>query len=599
MPLLPIELFTITGRWITRLTATLTVAVIVTGTSTAQQPAASPSPTNSVVAVVNADPITQNELAKASLDRFGPAILDNMINRYLIQQACEKVGIDITKEQVNGEIGRLAKKFGLSMEQYLGLLQEERNISPNQYSREVIWPMLALRALAANRIEVTQQEFDQAFESQFGAAVKCRLIMVAERGKAEQIHATVVGDPAQFGEMAKRHSEDESSSSVGGLIPPIRRHSGDSRLEEAAFALENGQVSPIMQLGDQWIVLQAVRRIPSVTPSPEALPTIKQQIYDAIRDDKVRDASGDIFATLQAEAKVVKVLGDANLSQQYPGAAAIINGSQITLGMVAGECVKRHGVDVLEGQISRRLLSQSLRSAGQEVTDAEIQDEIERAAASYGFVKSDGSVDSEAWFEAVTQDGMTREVYIADSVWPTAALKRLVSDDITVTDSDMETGYVSAYGPRAEILAIVLSDQRSAQKVWQTARDDGTEEGFANLAEKYSIEPVSSSNRGKVPPIRKFGGQPAIEKEVFSLKPGQMSGIVVTGGQYVILRLQGFTEPVVSDPAAVADELRNDLREKKMRRAMLAKMEEIRKNADVDNFLAIAKKGAPKVALSR
>ena len=596
--LLPVSLHAATVRFCRRFMTGVSMSVGIAVALTASSAAAdTPSPTNSVVAVVNADPITQNELAQASLERFGPAILDNMINRHLIMQACTRAGIEVTQDEVSAEIKRLAEKFGLSMEQYLGLLQEERGIAPGQYSREVIWPMLALRRLAADRIEVSQAEFDQAFVAQFGQAVKCRLIMVEARGKAEQIHATVAGDPGKFASMAKQHSEDESSSSVGGLIPPIRRHSGDARLEDAAFSLADGEVSPILQLGDQWIMLQAVRRIPAVTPSPDALPAIKQQIYDAIRDDKVRGASGDIFATLQNDAKVIKVLGDEALMGQYPGAAAIINGSQITMGAVAAECVKRHGVDVLDGQINRKLLTQALKAARATVSPADINAEISRAASSYGFVGSGGQIDTDGWLEAVTRDGMTTEVYIADSVWPTAALKQLVADRVRVTDDDMKTGYVAAYGPRADVLAIVLSDQRSAQKVWQSARDDGTEEGFAKLAEQYSIEPVSASNRGKVPPIRKFGGQPAVEKEVFGLKPGQLSGIVVTGGQYVILRLQGFTEPVVSDAAAVNDELRTDLTEKKMRRAMLAEMERIRDKADVENFLEVAKKGAPKVAL--
>ena len=613
MTLLPIVLHTTAAKICRRLiaasrrqtlwvlfatTAICCTAVVPSGAaaekSTATQSAA--TPTNSVVAMVNADPIMQNELAKASLDRYGSAILDNIVNRHLILQACQSAGIEVTKDEVSAEIQRLAEKFGLSMQQYLGLLQEERGIAPGQYSRDVIWPMLALRRLAADQIAVSQEEFNQAYIGQFGEAVKCRLIMVASHGKAQQIHAAVAGDPSTFAAMAKQHSEDESSSSVGGLIPPIRRHSGDTRLENAAFALRDGEVSPILQLGDQWIMLQAVRRIPAVTPSAEALPAIKEQIYDAIRDDKVRGASGDIFAKLQADAKVVKVLGDERLMQQYPGAAAIINGSQITMGMVAKECVVRHGIEVLDGQINRRLLQQALKSAHQTVAASDINEEIRRAASSYGFESVDGQIDTDSWLDAVTQDGMSREVYIADSVWPTAALKRLVADQVTLSKEDMETGYVAAYGPRAEVLAIVLSDQKSAQKVWQAARDVGTEEGFADLAERYSIEPVSSSNRGKVPPIRKFGGQPAIEKEVFSLKPGQLSSIVVTGGQYIVLRLQGFTEPVVGDPAAVQTELRADLMEKKLRRAMLSKMESIREKADVENFLEVAKK-APRLAV--
>ena len=100
---------------------------------------------------------------------------------------------------------------------------------------------------------------------------------------------------------------------------------------------------------------------------------------------------------------------------------------------------------------------------------------------------------------------------------------------------------------------------------------------------------------GKVPPIRKHSGQPAVEKEAFSLKPGELSGIIATGGKYIVLRCQGFTEPVVSDPAAVQEELVRDLKAKKTSLAMMDKMESIRDSAEIDNFL-VAQKKAPRVA---
>ncbi|QDT06390.1 Foldase protein PrsA precursor [Rubripirellula lacrimiformis] len=544
------------------------------------------SPSN-VVAVVNADPITRNTLSAQSVQRYGTEVIDNMINRHLIMQACQHNGIEVTKAEVTDEIRRLASKFGLSMDAYLKLLQEERNIDPNQYSREIIWPMLALRRLVAEKVEVTQEEFNHAFVAQFGEAAKCRLIMSDDEAKIRQLQARAKADPSQFSSLAKQFSEDEASASVGGLIPPIRRYSGDSRLEEAAFSLKDGDVSEVLELGDQWIFLQAVRRIPAMTPSPQALPAIREQISDRIRDEKMRSAASELFAKLQQEANVIKVLGNPELEQQYPGAGAIINGEQITLSLIGEECIKRHGEEVLDGEINRKLLTQALRKAGKQVTDADLQNEIDRAAISYGIVRGDGTPDAESWMNQVLEGGnVTRSVYMADSVWPSVALTKLVEDEMQLSESDLQEGFESAYGPRVEILACVLSDQRSAQKIWEMARDNPTEDFFGRLAEQYSVEPVSSSNMGKVPPIRKYGGQPAVEKEAFSLKPGQLSGIVATGGKYIIMRCQGFTEPVVTDRSAVQSELVRDLTEKKMRRLMAKKIESLRTTAEIDNFLA-------------
>ncbi|WP_236624922.1 peptidylprolyl isomerase [Rhodopirellula sp. SWK7] len=544
---------------------------------------------SSVVAVVNADPITRDALGNAALQRYGTDVLDNLINRHLILQECKRRGITVTAEEVRAEIIRVAKKFGLGVDAYLQLLQEERDITPDQYSNEIIWPMLALRSLVADRVEVTQEEFNRAFLSQFGEAVKCRMIMIGDQSKANQVHAQAKADPDSFVRLAKEHSEDETSASVGGLIPPIRRYMGDSRLEETAFSLADGDVSPVIQIGDQWIFMQAVRRMPATHPSPQALPAINEQIKDRIRDEKMKGAASELFAQLQKQANVVTILGDEAAQTQHPGVAAIINGQQISIATVAAECIKRHGEDVLEGEINRKLLGQALKQANKTVTQEDINAEIARAAISYGYVRSNGQADTEAWLEAVLSQGdVTRELYIEDSVWPSVALKLLVEEGITISPKDLEQGFASAFGPRAEVLAVVLSDQRTAQKVWELARDNPTDAFFGQLAEQYSIEPTSSSNFGKVPPIRQFGGQASIEKEAFAMKPGELSGIIATGDKYIILRCQGFTEPVVDDISVVQEELERDLREKKLNIAMGMKFDQLKQSAEIDNFFSVA-----------
>jgi parvulin-like peptidyl-prolyl isomerase len=547
-----------------------------------------------VVAVVNADPITRKALSDASLERYGVDVLDNMVNRYLIQQACQKSGIEVTNNEVHSEIQRLASKFGLNVQSYMQLLEEERDISPAQYSHEVVWPMLALRKLVAGQVEPTQEEFDQAYLAQFGEAIKCRMIMVPSKENAESLRENAAASPDQFGAIAKKYSKDESSASVGGLIPPIRRYTGDPVLENAVFALKDNEISPAIQMGDQWIVLQAVRRIPASTPPPTALPAIKEQIKDRIRDQKMRGAASRLFAQLQKDAKVTKVLSDEKMQAQYPGVAAVVNGQQVTLAAVGAECVKRHGIDVLEGEINRKLLAQALRKAGLQVTSDDIVGEISRAAKSMGIVNGDGSADLKTWMANVASEGnTTQRIYETDSVWPSVALKKLVEKSVAISEDDLKRGYESSFGPRAEVLAIVLADQRTAQKVWEMARDNPSDEFFGQLAEQYSIEPVSSSNRGKVPPIRKFGGQPSIEREVFGLKTGELSGIVATGDKYIVLRCQGFTDPIVKDMAAVKSELMRDLQDKKLSVAMAEKFDDLKDSAEIDNFLEARKKLQP------
>ncbi|TWT69607.1 putative parvulin-type peptidyl-prolyl cis-trans isomerase precursor [Crateriforma conspicua] len=546
-----------------------------------------------VVATVNADPITEKVLADETMRRYGSDIVDAMVNRYLILQACQQRGIEITKQEVSDEIARQAAKFRLDMGGLLQLLQEERNVSAAEYSNDVVWPMLALRRLVADKIEVTEEEFNKQYLARYGEAVKCRMIVTKDRQKAEQVLAQAKSDPAKFAELAKSFSEDEISASVGGLIPPIRRYTGQPDFETAVFDLQDGGVTDILQVGDEWMILQAVRRIPAATPAPQAIPAIREQIADEIRDEKIRVAAAGLFEQLQSEANVKKVFGDPAAEKQHPGVAALVNNQPLTIAQVAEEAVRRHGEEVLQGEINRRLLTQALRSNGVTVAAADLTAETERAAIAFGFTKPDGSADIQSWLQSVVSDGDTTEdIYVRDAVWPSVALRKLVESEVQLTDEELKRGFDSAYGPKVEVLAIVLGDQRTAQKVWQMARDNPTPQFFGELAQQYSIEPSSASNAGLVPPIRKHGGQPAIEKEAFSLKPGQLSGIVATGDKYIIMRCQGFTKPVVSDFDAVREELVRDLSEKKLAQAMASKFDELKENASIENFFAVAKKAA-------
>jgi hypothetical protein len=118
------------------------------------------------------------------------------------------------------------------------------------------------------------------------------------------------------------------------------------------------------------------------------------------------------------------------------------------------------------------------------------------------------------------------------------------------------------------------------------ARDNPTEKYFADLAHKYSIEPVSKANYGQVPPLRRHGGQPLLEQQAFELEPGELSGVIVVGDKFIVMRCVGRTKPVVVKRDDVQDELARDIYEKKMRIAMSDEFDRLRGLAVIDNHLA-------------
>lgn len=539
-----------------------------------------------IVAVVNGQTITREVLARECLSRYGSIVLDNLLNKHLILQACKAQGIAITEGNVQDEIARVANKFGLSAKLFLDAIEKERDIGPAQYANEIVFPMLALRALAADKIQVSKDEVDRVMQSEYGPKVQVRMIAVSQQDKATQLNAQATAAPDQFRRLAKEHSEDAASASVEGLLPPIRRFSGDDQLERIAFQLQPNEVSPIFQIGELHLFLQCVRHLPPTPLAPQLIPAIQVRITDEIRDRRLGQAADEIFNKLQETSSVVRVFGNSGLEKQYPGVAGVINRQPVSIDHLASECIARHGKAILRGEINRRLLDGALKSEQKQVTQPDLDAEIARAADSLGYIHPDGRPNVDAWVKSILEEeGVTIDLYIRDAVWPSVALKKLVQDKIQVTEEDMQKGFDSNYGPRAEVLAIVVSNQRVAEDVWNEARKNLSEQYFGELAAKFSIEPVSRSNYGKVPPIRRHSGQPTLEKEAFEINQGEISKIVAVGDQYVVMYKQGLSTPVVQDRQAVREELQKEIAEKKLRIEMQNRLDQLLTSAQIDNFI--------------
>jgi len=553
------------------------------------QTGAAASPTGgqprNLVASVNGREITRNDLANECLRHYGEEVLESLVNKHLIRQECQRQNISVTQSEVSAEIKRMAERFSLPVDHWLTMLEQERGITAKQYADDIVWPMLALRKLAGPRLEVTEEELAKHFDARYGEAVKARMIVCDNRKTAEEVRAAAAADPDEFGTLAKENSVDGPSASLKGMIQPIRKHTGPPEIEQVAFQMRDGDVSPVIPVNGQYVILKREGLQPAARVSLEQ---VKMSTLETLRDRKMRDVAGEIFHQLQDQAKIVIVWNDPAMRAQMPGVAAVVNGNKITLRELAEVCIERHGQEVLEGTINRRLLEEACRKRNIAITEADLDQEIARAAALALPAKPDGSPDVEKWLAMVTQEqNISEDVYRSDAVWPSVALKKLVGDKVEVTDDDLEKGYEANYGPRLRCLAIVLDDLRRAQRVWDMASSNPTPEYFGDLAAQYSSDPSSKALRGEVPPIQKHGGQLKLEEEAFSLKPGELSGIVQVGPkEYVILLCEGRTDPVHVDFATVRDEIYADIHEKTLRIAMGKHFQTLQESAAIDNYLA-------------
>lgn len=89
---------------------------------------------------------------------------------------------------------------------------------------------------------------------------------------------------ANFDRMAQMYSEDESTRDTGGDWGWIERNTLNEELTKAAFSLQPGAVSPVIQIGDSYYILYVeARKNASVKPISEVREAIEQNLMQQER----------------------------------------------------------------------------------------------------------------------------------------------------------------------------------------------------------------------------------------------------------------------------------------------------------------------------
>lgn len=260
------------------------------------------------LASVNNQTIPYDEVADECVQRHGEEILENIINRVIIQQACERRGIRVTEIEVDQEIIKIAKKFGLDVKVWYQMLRAERDLSPIQYRRDIIWPMLALKKLAGKQVNITRKDLEEAFLRDYGERVKAKLIMLDNFGRAKAVWEQAIKNPEDFGRLVRKHSVEPNSRALDGQVPPIRQFSsGNDKLWKKAFELKPGEVSAIIEVGSRYVILLCEGR---TEPVVKSITEVEKELYEHLKEEKRQESVARVFERLKKEATINNYLAN-------------------------------------------------------------------------------------------------------------------------------------------------------------------------------------------------------------------------------------------------------------------------------------------------
>lgn len=580
------------SRFIKRFAFTLVAVFTITSLASAQAPATAPPAEPArvvpkIIATVNGEDISYQKLANTCVADYGAEVLERVVSRFILEQACREANVEVTEADMETEIKSAAARLGVSADQYLKMIESERGIMPVVFLRDVIWPTVAARKLANPKdIQATDDDIRREYESQYGPAVKVRLLAMNSKEDILKIRQELAKDVTKFPEMAQKHSVDPNSAALGGVVPEVRRHLNPPEVEEIIFSLKPGELSQPIPVGEtgQYMLLLCEEHLPQ--DPAITLESVKGELARNISQFKTKNVGTRLLQEKFAKSQVEIFYGDQTKSNQRPGVAAIVNGQLISTGVLATECVALYGQRALEGLINRAIIEQAIKKQKIQITEVDLNKKIAEMALESIPPKGDGSPDVEQYLQRVAhQHSTTIERFRKEVVWMLVALERLVADKVVVTQEDLQRGYVANFGKKVRCRAIVLRDQRSAQRVWALARENATEDNFMELARKFSIDAASGALGGEVPPIQQYGGMPELEKVAFSLDEGELSGVIQVADKFIILLCIGHTEPIGVTFDDVKDNILKDLTYKKTELAIAEEFQNLMDAATIDNYL--------------
>lgn len=267
--------------------------------------------------------VTREELGEYLIARFGPEKLQLLVNKKVIEHACRQKGVDVSPVELELALENDCAKLGVSKDVFLNQVLKERKVSLYEWKEDVLKPQIMLSKLCQDRVQATDEEIRMCYEANYGEKVEVRIIMYPNDPQSlktlSKLYDRVRTSEEEFIKAAKEQP-DANLAMTAGLIKPINKHAGNKVVEEAAFRLQAGEVSEVINTPGGILIMRCVRRHPP--DRTVVLENVKAQLTKEVLDKKlaleVRKLGQELIA--QADPKIFlkkeETMADVNRSVQ-------------------------------------------------------------------------------------------------------------------------------------------------------------------------------------------------------------------------------------------------------------------------------------------
>ncbi|ATW28780.1 foldase [Candidatus Formimonas warabiya] len=241
---------------------------------------------NEVVARVDGDPVTKEELYDSLVKQNGQEVLDSLIADKIREKEVQKNKVSVTDKEIEEEVQKLTDQYGgqEAFNQTLAMY----GLSLDDVKKDVKSSM-EVKKLLEPQISISEEEINNYFtenKAQFAQQeqVQVRHILVESEDTAKEVKAKLAAG-GDFAELAKKYSIDTSNKDQGGELGFISRGQMVAEFEEAAFSLGVGKISDPVKTEYGYHIIQVENRKEA---QDGKLADHKDEIKDTLLNEKIQ-----------------------------------------------------------------------------------------------------------------------------------------------------------------------------------------------------------------------------------------------------------------------------------------------------------------------
>lgn len=339
--------------------------------------------------------------------------------------------------------------------------------------------------------------------------------------------------------------------------------------EGGALDMENEEKRAFPTEGDEFPP-EDFRDEPQQEPAPEA-------VAEPANQAKANPLPWFLFAASLIAIAVILYMGQAK-DGGLGGAAAKVNGEEITKQQVYDILFKQGGEGALDSLITDKLVEQDVAKKKVQINDADVDAELKTIRDRFG---SDEEFDT-----AMKQNGYTMDS-LKKGIRQQLGVSKLFESQMDLSEDKLKeyfdknrASYDTA--EQLEVSHILIEKKEDADKALAELKGGAD---FAAVAKEKSLDTSNKDNGGSLGFIAKGQGyDPAFEEAAFKLNKGELSGVVQSSFGYHIIKVTDKKEAVQATFEGKKEEVRKNMVNEEVQTKANEWLEGLRKEAKIEKL---------------